>query len=260
MKLHLAELFHIQALLEQQIAERGAAEAALSRSEKQLRYLSAELLRGHEQEKRRLAYELHEELGQSLAAFKILLKLITRSVPPDDADVQQECRDGVKQIDEMIEKIRRLSRALSPAILEDLGLSAALRRLVVTSARESSIECSVEIPEIDGHLARKNQILLYRILQEALSNIEAHSEATRQSVVIDERNGSLSVVIDDNGKGFDPALMTDQQDTRRGIGLAVMKERARMLGGSFHLWSERGKGTRITLRIPKASGNSESSS
>jgi signal transduction histidine kinase len=138
---------------------------------------------------------------------------------------------------------------LSPAILEDLGLTTALRKLVATWARDAAMNCSVEIADIDHKLSKKDGILLYRILQEALTNIELHSDSNRQSVVITETDGVLSMLIQDDGRGFDPVQVTASRDSSRGIGLAVMEERARMLGGSLLIWSEPGKGARLTLTI-----------
>jgi two-component system NarL family sensor kinase len=149
----------------------------------------------------------------------------------------------------MIQGIRRISGDLSPAILNDLGLTTALRRLACRYAGESGLKASVEIGEVDRLLPMERQIILYRIVQEALSNIDEHAEAKSLSVDIRERDGTLFCRVEDDGRGFDP---DEVQQEGPCIGLATMDERARMLGGSLEIRSEPGHGTRVQLSVPAA--------
>ncbi len=247
MRLHIMELFRIGKQLEEQISERREAEAALRQSEKQLHLLSAQLLTAQEEERRRVSRELHEGLGQSLIALKLQLRLLEKVINLDQAAAHQGFRDASEHIDDVVQHLRRLSRALSPAILEDLGFTAAARRLVSNCATDCDLSTTVAIDDVDPRLKGAEGILTYRILQEALDNVENHAEASHLTVSIKESERGLSLIVEDDGKGFD---LNREED--RGLGLATMYERARMLNSSLELWSEPGKGTRVTLEIPRS--------
>ncbi len=248
MRLHIAELFRIGKQLEEQIAERREAEAALRQSEKQLHLLSAQLLTVQEEERRRVSRELHEDLGQSLIALKLRLKLL---INRDQAAAQHEFRAASEHIDDVVRHIRRLSRDLSPAVLEDLGFTTAARGLVSNFARDSGLNTTVTIDDVGHFLKGAEGILTYRILQEALENVENHAHASHLSVSIKESEHELTLIVEDDGSGFDPNREEDL-----GLGLATMYERARMMNSSLDLWSQPGTGTRITLKIPKCGDTS----
>jgi signal transduction histidine kinase len=251
MRLHSTELFKTYGQLKAQITERLEAEAALRESEKQLRYLSSQLLTAQENERRRVSRELHEELGQTLAFLKLRLRFVEKNLQKDQRELREECENNLRYIDQVIENIRRLSRDLSPSILEDFGLSAALLRLVNNLSKDYKIKTSIHLMDIDHLFSQEAQIIIYRVFQEALTNIGKHAQASYLSVVINEQNSNVSFIVEDNGKGFDVERTIMQNGAGRGFGLATMDERARMLGGSLDVWSQEGKGTRITLTIPK---------
>lgn len=225
-------------------------EKALKESEKRLRFLSSELLRTQEKERKRLSIELHDELGQCLALLKHRLRSIEREVGEHQPSLRKECEETNRFVDETIESVRRLSRDLSPSILEDLGLSAALRWLLDSFAEHQSIQMSFDVDGIDGLFSQETQTNLYRISQEALTNIGRHSEASRVRFAVEKNENHVSFVVEDNGKGFDVALIGSRLSHEKGMGLAAMAERAHMLGAVFHIQSELGEGTRISLKIP----------
>jgi len=148
---------------------------------------------------------------------------------------------------------------LSPRIIEDLGLSSALRWLAESSARHMNIEPLFEMDDIDSLLSPEAQVTLYRIVQEAITNTIKYAKASRIwiSVRKDEIKDILAFIVKDNGVGFDLERFVGQISTEKGLGLASMNERAKMLGGSLEILSKRGIGTAITIYVPiEGSSNS----
>ncbi len=241
--------------LELQLYQCKLVEGALRESEEQLRFLSSQLLTAQEEERRRISRELHDELGQALAILKLKMRSVKRDLRDDQAAVKDECEQSLQYIDQVIDNVRRLSRNLSPSILEDLGLTAALRRLVHDFTDCSQIKASLAIGTIDRLFSQKTQIMLYRILQEALTNIGKHAQASRISLGTQMEDGTVTFYVEDDGKGFDVKRTIDS--SQKGLGLATMHERARILGRSLELQSEIGKGTRISFSIPVETKRSE---
>ena len=150
-------------------------------------------------------------------------------------------------LDQVVDNVRRLSRDLSPTLLEDLGLSAALHHLITEFGKHYQIKYSLQETNIDDLFPLSTQIAIYRIIQESLTNIGKHSQADLLLVAITRHDDRVSFLIQDNGKGFDPAQPRRQGP---GMGLAAMEERARMVGGVLSIWSQEGAGTKISLDIP----------
>ena len=237
------------------ITEQKQAEEALKESEKQLRYLSSQLMTIQEQERKRISAELHDELGQALTVMKLRLKVIEKGLTKDQTGIQKDCSDTLHYIDQVIEDVRRLSRDLSPSILEDLGFSAALRKMVGDFTKHYAIKSFMETIDIDHLFSPRAHILLYRIFQEALTNIGKHSRASQVAISITKENGGISFLIGDNGKGFNLKETAARNMNEKGLGLSTLSERIRMLGGSLHLWTQEGKGTRISFTIPIEKGS-----
>ncbi len=235
---------------QEKMAERKKAEDALKESAKQLRSLSSQLLTAQETERKRISRELHDELGQSLTVMKLRLNFIEKNLPYPQAELKQECEYGVRYIDQVIENVRRLSRDLSPAILEDFGLSAALRWLVNNFAKGYNIKVVMDMIDIDSLLPQDSHAAVYRTVQEALTNIGKHSQAKNVSIAITVVDSSVRFAIQDDGIGFDERLAASGSMKENGLGLATMKGRAQMAGGALSVRTIQARGTLITLSIP----------
>ena len=236
------------------ITKRKRMDRALRESGKRLQFLSSNLLTAQERERRRICVELHDELGQALTVLKLQLRSIEKKLRKDQKALREDCEHTLSYVDQIIENVRRLSRDLSPSILEDLGLSAALRWVIDDVSRHYNIETSVEMEDIKDLFSQEAQIIIYRVFQEALSNTGKHAHATHATIVIEKKDGSVWFVLEDNGNGFDLEYVSARASTEKGLGLAAMDERVRMLGGSLDIWSEEGTGTRITFTVPMEEG------
>ena len=164
------------------------------------------------------------------------------------------CRCRVTYINEVIENVRRLSRDLSPSILENLGLSAAIRWLVDAFTKHTKIGCSLDMMEIENVFSEEEEITIYRMIQECLTNIAKHAQATHVYLVIREQEGCALFQVEDNGRGFNVREAFSKDSGKKGFGLSSMYERTRMLGGSIDISSQEGSGTRITFTVPLDDG------
>jgi signal transduction histidine kinase len=245
-----AELLDANVHLKREIEERRRTEEALRESKEKLRLLSSQLLRAQEKERRRISLELHDELGQSLSLLKVQLGAVKRKLRRDQTKLGETLQETREHLDYVIENVRRLSRDLSPSILEDLGLSAAIEWLISDFAKHYNITTSYDTENIDDFFSDEHQIIIYRIFQEILSNIRKHSEANQVSVAIKKQNGAVSFLVQDNGKGFDLSAVSGKNSTEKGMGLTAMYERALIVGSSLDIWTQKGKGARISFTVP----------
>jgi len=232
------------------ITERKLAEDSLRESAKQLRHLSDQILTAQETERRRISRELHDELGGALAVLKLRTSFIEKNLEEGQTELKEECRLDLKYIDEIIENARRLSRDLSPSILEDIGLTSALRWLIDNFINNYKIKVASGIVNVDHLFPKESHIMIYRIFQEALTNIGKHAQAAHVAVKVQLEESRVCFFMEDDGRGFDVKSPGAREVPERGLGLATMEERARMLGGSLDIRSEAGKGTRVALCVP----------
>ncbi len=233
------------------IVEKRKAEEALKHSQEELQRLSSRLLTAQEAERMRISHELHDELGQALTVIKLHMALIEMKLPSDEQMIREHCHTADEYVDRVIEETRRLSRDLCPSALENLGMTAALRRLVNDSMKASNIKIKANLEDIDDLLGSQQCILLYRVFQETLNNIIKHSGATEVDISGKKRDGRLRFELQDNGKGMAADKMESGGTTQgQGLGLAIMRERVRTLGGLLEIWSQKGAGTRLSFSIP----------
>lgn len=230
--------------------QRKLAEEAIKESGKRLQFLSSHLLTAQERERRRISLELHDELGQSLTVLKLQLRSIEKALNKEQSALKVDCENSLQYVDQIIENIRRLSRDLSPSILEDLGLTTALKWLGEDFARHSNINVEIDIPIIDNLFSDNAQIIIYRIFQEAFTNIGKHAQAGSVVVLVKKNENSVHFQIRDDGKGFDIKQIEARYPTEKSLGLLAMDERARMLGGQLDVNGQEGEGTRIIFTIP----------
>jgi signal transduction histidine kinase len=196
--------------------------------------------------------ELHDELGQALNAIKLHLRVIENGLEENQLSTREECEKLLEYLDHIIEDVRRLSLSLSPTVLEDLGLTAAIQWLVSGFAKYQDAKVTADIEEIDSYVPDKHRITIYRVLQEVLTNISKHAQAKQVFVVIRRHDNVVLFSVEDDGTGFDPKRELMKAASEKGLGLATMSERVRAAGGTLDLWSQEGKGTRITFSIPIA--------
>ena len=231
------------------ITERQRAEQALRESRERLRFLANQLLDAQEKERRRLAAELHDELGHALLTLKLAMAGIAKKLLPEQESVKQLIQQQLDYINDVIEEVRRLYHDLSPGDIEDLGLTRALENLIEDFARtQPDVTWKVELPELAGRFVLPVKTIIYRLVQEALTNIGKHAEPTQVRISAREENQQVRLVIEDDGQGFEMSEV--DQDPNRGLGLAAMKERMYIVGGSLEIWSRKGAGTRLTFIIP----------
>jgi len=244
-----AELLHANKQLQHEIEKHQRAAEALRESKNRLRFLSSHILKAQEEERRRISLELHDELGQSLSLLKMKLGGIQRKLGSERHDLAEPLKEAHQYIDFTIENVRRLSRDLSPSILEDLGLSAAIDWLLSDFSRYYDIETNVDAKDISDCFFLEKQIIIYRIFQEALTNIAKHAGAGKVEVLIKEDDGRILFSIRDNGRGFDYKAVLARESIEKGLGLPAMYERALMLGSSLEIESQDRKGTQIFFSV-----------
>jgi PAS domain S-box-containing protein len=234
------------------ITQRKQAEKSLRESENRLRFLSSRLLAAQENESRRISLEIHDNLAQNMAVLKLQLAAIAGRLRRDQGKLKAECQNILKFVDRIIESMRNLSRDLSPSIIEDLKLCATLQWMLYDFEKQSDIALSLEMTGVDDLFSSADQIIIYRIFQEVLNNIRKHAEARHVAVEVRKTGGQVVFQIRDDGRGFDTQENWQRHVADRGLGLAAMDERARMLGGTLVITSQRGRGTCLALTIPVA--------
>jgi signal transduction histidine kinase len=232
--------------LEKEVRRREQAEEEQRRSFEQLRVLAARIQTAREEERARVAREIHDELGQALTAIKIDL---TALLPPSLVGLGpalQRQQAVFRLLDEAIHSVRRIATDLRPGVLDDLGLVAAVEWVVEEFQGRTGVEGHVSLPTADLDVDTERATALFRILQEALTNVARHARATRVTVRLTKEEGHLLLEVRDNGRG----IQEEQLAAGRSLGLLGMRERTIMLGGEFSIGGAPGSGTAVTVRIP----------
>lgn len=227
--------------------ERRRAEERLRESHEQLRALSVYLQHVREEERTRIAREVHDELGQALTSCKLDLAWLTNRLPKNLKPLIERTRALTAHIDSTIQTVRRIATELRPGILDHLGLVAALEWQANEFQTRTGIKCDVHADFQEPLLDTELSTTFFRIFQETLTNIIRHAGATHVSVHLNQEEDRLILTVTDNGRGISQADISNP----RSMGLLGMKERAALLGGEFSIGPGRGgKGTRATVSIP----------
>jgi PAS domain S-box-containing protein len=229
------------------VTERRRAEAAL-------RELPQRILEAQEAERRRVARDLHDSVCQLLSSVRFRLQGLEGKLAALDAGPLEELAQISGYIGKALDETRRISRNLRPSELDELGLAAALRLLAGDFAEHTGITCELACPELPATLEQGIELALYRIVQEALNNVEKHAQASRVAVDVSLRPGQLTACVRDDGRGFllGAGNGTESAGAARpgGFGLVSMRERAALIGGTVRLVSAPGRGTEVRADIP----------
>ncbi|MGE5391847.1 MAG: PocR ligand-binding domain-containing protein [Deltaproteobacteria bacterium] len=235
-------LLEAQELMEDKIRERTAE---LHEMGLKMQNLSRELMRVQEDERRRLARELHDEVGQALTVVKINLQslLQTNELPPE------RLQDSINIVDDTLQDIRNLAMSLRPALLDDLGLDAALHNYLATYSQRTGLATELNCCLDGKRLSRDLETACFRVTQEALTNVLRHSHASLVRVGVSTADSELLLTISDDGRGFDVTAATGTQG--KSMGLLGMRERAAQIGGHMYIESKPGGGgTRVVAVFP----------
>ena len=246
------ELNTLNALLEHRIADRTAELEAsnreLRRSREELHEMANASATAREQEKSRIARELHDELAQSLTALKMDLAWLEAHLPPGNAQTVSRAAAMRDLLDATVAATRRIAADLRPLMLDDLGLVPAVEWLVQNLERHHGIECRLAVDPPDLELGDPQSTAVFRIVQESLTNVARHSDASRVEVALSRVNGHVRLRVRDNGRGFDPGTPRRPNS----FGLVGLRERVHLVEGRIDVDSVPGRGTVIEVSIPLA--------
>jgi len=225
--------------------ERARMTDALREREQRIAELSGHLLRVQEEERKRISRELHDETGQALMVIRLYLGMMETGTA--GKGIRPKIRETVEVVDRTIEGIRRIIGKLSPLVLQELGLVAAIRKEAKDFARNTGVKARVMIAEDVGRLASGTEQAIYRVVQEALHNVAKHAQAKNVTVQVERADQLVQVVVEDDGVGIQSRSSNSRDHS---FGLAGIKERIAMLGGTSRVISTKGQGTRIEISVP----------
>jgi PAS domain S-box-containing protein len=229
------------------ITERMEAELELKESYKQIKKLSRHVEAIREEERKQIARNLHDDLGQMLTAIKMDVSWIRNKIPEQERKgIKKRIKSTIDITDKAIRSVSRLSSELRPGVLDDLGLMEALKEYLRDYEKRIGIKIRTNLPEKEPKLKPDQDISVYRIIQEALTNVARHSNATEADLTMKEKNSNLEIRIHDNGTG----ISKDKVQSPESFGILSMKERVLGWGGSFEIRGARNRGTTINIIMP----------
>jgi PAS domain S-box-containing protein len=228
------------------ITERRRVRAETEEQREQMRSLAVGLQHAREDERARVARDLHDDIGQILTAIRMELNWIERRLISPSEEMTERLKSAIDLTGKTVTAVRRVCSELRPAILDDLGLAAAIEWHANEFSSRTGILCEVSVPARKLRLEPATATAVFRICQEALTNIMRHAQAQNVGIYLYEQNGNACLRVEDDGKGF------REEEYSGSLGLLGMKERARDCGGELQIESSPGKGTTITLEVPKS--------
>ncbi|MFC1963010.1 PAS domain S-box protein [Chloroflexota bacterium] len=232
--------------LARDITERKQAEIALERSHRELRNLSRHLQSIREEERASIAREIHDELGQALTALKFDLYWVNKRLPEEMESLHVKIEEMLKAVSMTLETASRITTELRPAILDDLGLTTAIKWWAAEFEKRTGVRCRSIVGVSGDKIGKELSTAVFRIFQEALTNIARHANATEVNICLQNSKGNLVLTVADNGKGIGKKVASSSKS----FGLIGMRERTIACGGEIIIKGISGKGTLITLCIP----------
>lgn len=232
--------------LQMRQAEARQAEEQLRSSHEQLRSLAAHLQSVREEERTEMAREIHDELGQALAGLKMDLSWLGRKLDENQNSLRERTKSMSDAVDKTIQTVRRLSTELRPGVLDNLGLAAAIEWQIHEFQNRTETKCEFSLPREEIDVDGSRSTAMFRILQETLSNIARHANATKVKITLEKVDGNLVLRVTDNGMGISESKLSDPKS----LGLLGMRERALLFGGEFHIHRNDGKGITVIVRMP----------
>ena len=216
--------------------------------------LTGRLLRSQEEERKRIARELHDDTCQSLSNVLLRMDILKAKIPPRLEPARTACDELKETVTKALEDVHQMAFDLRPSMLDDLGLVPAIRWYTKEFKEQSGITVGFELGGEEKKLSSEREIVIFRIVQEALTNIRKHAETEKASVLMDFREDKVIVEVEDRGRGFNVDEALDSSTSRKALGVLGMKERAELLGGNLVIHSSPGTKTLIKLEIPVSFG------
>ena len=229
------------------ITERKRGEESLVLQREQLRALAERLQTVREEDRKRVARDLHDQIGQILTSIKMDLTWVTRHLPKAEEEVLARLTESIQSINDGVKSVRTICSGLRPGVLDDLGLAAAIEWQASEFTSRNGIRCEVSVPPVDLHLDGDRATATFRIFQECLTNVIRHANAKSVRVALCQEDENILLVVEDDGIGF---CETGVSNSLGSLGLLGMKERAQFCGGDAQISSSPGKGTTVTVRVP----------
>ncbi|MEM7082533.1 MAG: sensor histidine kinase [Pseudomonadota bacterium] len=230
------------------VTSRVVSELSRQQYTERLARLSRKLIRAQESERRRIAQELHDQIGQLLTALRLGLHGVRHSAETDD--IRSRLDVSMDTVDKVLAHLRSLSLDLRPAMLEDLGLPAALNWFGARQSELTGLRVEVFAQELEQRLPSIVEVECFRIVQEAVANAMRHSQSEEIHISMSHRNDTLELVVEDFGVGFDAQKVLRSASGESSVGLENMQQRVALVGGEFNLDSIEGRGCRVRIRIP----------
>jgi PAS domain S-box-containing protein len=229
------------------ITERKRGEESLVLQREQLRALAERLQWVREEDRKLVARDLHDQIGQILTAIKMDMMWMTRHLPESETVVLARLKESIQLINDGVKAVRAICSGLRPGVLDDLGLAAAIEWQASEFASRNGVLCQVTVPPVDLHLDGDRATATFRIFQECLTNVIRHAQAKSVRVDLCQEEESILLVVEDDGIGFCESGFSNSLGS---LGLLGMKERAQFCGGDVHISSSPGNGTKVTVRVP----------
>jgi PAS domain S-box-containing protein len=234
-------------IINSDITGRKRGEEQLILQREQLRALAERLQMVREEDRKRVARDLHDQIGQILTAIKMDMSWASRHLPESEVAVTARLRESIELIDNGVKAVRTICSGLRPGVLDDLGLAAAIEWQASEFASRNDVPCEVSVPPVDLHLDGDRATAAFRIFQECLTNVTRHAKAKSVRVTLSQEDDYIALIVEDDGIGF---REPDLSNSLGSLGLLGMKERAQFCGGDVHISSSPGKGTTVTVRVP----------